>query len=402
MDKNSTVVLVFGEFLKGDGYVLPLSLAPEVTSYDDGTLAIKFPGKKLSPIEVTNVIRNLLGMYRVKPGRVTYARYGSIWAVVRGSCYLSVNKLMDWLKGAPDLQCLFEEYGGRPADAKALPFHDKRDFVVWVTSSALKQVQEIETLWEPVRIYMGGNTKAYNLSLTTFSCCEEIQSRIDWSVHPDIVVTKLSDERYVIHLESEQITSVVAILPGCRQKFDGKILSQYNLCSRKASNVEVRFGEVGSVSPSIKLTADIPADAGNLPPIAKPAYEQRLEQAYKIVEDKDEFIQVLQKRLERSNNSILELSTRINVLELENRNSKTQREQARKAIKDLAERLARMSDNNRDFHSKVIELETANESLKVQLKLARSVSTAIDKQKDLPKNAFEPKYLVVKGVKYRV
>lgn len=30
------------------------------------------------------------------------------------------------------------------------------------------------------------------------------------------------------------------------------------------------------------------------------------------------------------------------------------------------------------------------------------VATAIDKQKDLPKNEFEPKYIVVKGVKYKV
>lgn len=112
--------------------------------------------------------------------------------------------------------------------------------------------------------------------------------------------------------------------------------------------------------PSATKTTNAHGDTGYVSSIIGAATEQQLEQMRNIVKDKDAVIRNLLERLERSNKTILELDEEVN------------------------------------------KLATENESLKTQLKLARSVASAIDKQKDLPKNEFEPKYIVVKGVKYRV
>lgn len=395
MDKKSTVLLISRNILQGDSPNIPMSLTSEIKRYDDGVIAIKFPGQALSSVGMSNIIRDILDSPNVKPRKTFYKRYGSIWVVSQDGALVSVKGLKKWLKGAPELQSLFEERAD--GYVKFLPFENKRRFFVQITAKALAEVPEIQILWR-THLYSDSETSGYSLLLTSGTPVKEVVDRIDWGKHVGVVISRYGEGKYIIHLESEPVEQIPVNLG---VQIAGTALLQYSLCARNTCDAVSVSGQEGCAQSATKTTNACGA-TGYVSSTIEVACEQRLEQAYKIIEDKDEFIQVLQKRLERFNNSILELSTKINVLELENRNSKTQREQARKAIKDLAERLARMSDNNRDFHSKVIELETANESLKVQLKLARSVSTAIDKQKDLPKNAFEPKYLVVKGVKYRV
>lgn len=353
---KSTVVLVFGNILQGDAPNVPKTLTSEIKHYDDGVVAIKFPDQILSSVGMTNIIRDMLDSRNVKPCKVFYARYGSIWVVVPCAEMLSTTRLRKCLEGVPDLQALFEDRISPPVETRFLPFKNKRHFFVRITAKALEEVPEIKVLWRKSALYVEPDAAAYCLLLTDANPVYEVKGRIDWKKHIGVAISRFGEGKYLIHLEGEPIDK---ILMSAGVRIDGMPLLRYNLCTRNMRGTVSVSEQEDSPAKSVKTTSPHwPSD--NAASIAKDAYEKDLVRLNEIIKARDASIHTLSERLKSSTKSIVELIARVNSLEAE------------------------------------------NESLKMQLKLARSVATAIDKQKDLPKNEFEPKYIVVKGVKYKV